>query len=210
MNTFLTWVALLSFLLIGCASNTEQEILDLDDFLPKSEEIIFPIESADSLVTWDIDDCILQALATSGFQFQQNLTIGSNQRFFPERTNFIESQKMEIWNDETDTIAVVWWEYNDSNQLINAFFNWLDCFSPECLALQFGDELRIQSKNSFEVWAGNEVLLWISARNKFDATELLKSLSFCKTTNHWYYSLIQQGKRNIEWEKYNQEEEELR
>ena len=201
--------ALLAFVLIGCGSNTEQEVLDLDDFLPKYEEGNFPEEPEDTLVTWDIEECILQALTKNGLQFQQNLSIGSNQRLFPERTNFVESQKMEIWNDEIDTIAVVWWEYEDSNQLINAFFNWLDCFSPECLALQFGDDLRIKSKNSFEVWAGNEVLLWISAKNKFDATDVLNVLSTCKTTNLWYYSLIQKGNSNIEWKKHAQDDDEL-
>lgn len=207
MNSYFLSVVLLAFVLIGCGSNTEQVVLDLDDFLPKSEEIVYSIESEDTLVNWDIDDCILQTLTNSGFQFQQNLTIGVNQRLFPERTNFVESQKMEIWNDEIDTIAVIWWEYKDSNQLINAFFNWLDCFSPECLALQFGDNLRIKSKHSFEVWVGNEILLWVSAKNKFDATDFLNVLTLCKTTNLWGYSLIQQGSSKIAWEDFSQQKE---
>jgi hypothetical protein len=67
--------------------------------------------------------------------------------FYIERFGIRSTEKW-IAKGNQDSVSICVWNFKDSIQSKNAFFNWLDCFGQKCEAYKIGDKITFSRLNS--------------------------------------------------------------
>lgn len=150
-------------LVTACNQKQEQDVIDIEDLIPESElysdskeeEIV----ETDTLIVWKHE------LEKSGIACKD--IARHDIRNFPDRFGAINSLKLALIN-ERDTIYYSSWVYKDSSLTMNAFYNWLDCFSPSCKSYYVFDKKRMLP-GGFELYVSDTTLIVIEdKRNSID------------------------------------------
>lgn len=154
---------ILVLILLGCNSPKE-EIIDFSDIAPESEnykegEVTDQKENGrDSLA--ELRACFVQnGINLNDVQY-------SLEKSFPDRFGADRSKKYKLVI-EGDTVRYNRWVYADSIKSMNAFFNWIDCFTDDCKSFYVNQKANMQ-KDAFKFMVNDTVVIFIESTGKMN------------------------------------------
>jgi hypothetical protein len=159
---------LIGLLLLGsCTSETTIE--DPVDIVPKSERDYSFQEEENEAPKLDIptgfEELVAFVSEDTGELQALDSTLYVN-RFGPnEELSFLRYAS-------ADTTEWYIYQFADSLKTVNAFYNWLDCFSTDCQSLSIRQEAKLKDRAGF-VWVSNQwiIVVFIRAgKPKFERT----------------------------------------
>jgi hypothetical protein len=117
--------------------------------------------------------------------------------FFPDRFKVVETVK---WNyiSQDDSLVFMVWNFNDSTQAENVFFNWLDCFGENCKSLKVNESKAI-SKRSFLLFLNENKLIFFESNKKIKEEPLMAALDSIGISDRWKFILQQQPRSKCSW-----------
>lgn len=116
---------------------------------------------------------------------------------FPDRFG---PAKMEKWYllSAKDSIVALHYEFKDSLRTKNAFFNWLDCYGPNCTSYQVGSQFKKQLRNSLFLVGPNQ-LVYLESKFPIQTEKLIGILNEKKKDQNWIYVLEIPGRKKTRW-----------
>lgn len=144
-------------LFIGCTPNKE-DVIDLNDIIPTSEN---NYESSDSLEDNTSTKVDLAFFNQGAFDFD-NVTV-TQERLFPDRFG-PDSSVTYVLTQNNDTTKYHKWLFSDSTKVINAFYNWIDCFGKNCKSRYLGEEANFQTDASL-ILVTDTTLIFVESKS---------------------------------------------
>lgn len=188
------WKYLLILLLATSCQEEKKEVVDLNDILPQSErygedhndEVIEEIDSSALLLKRFVD----HGMEISGVEELS----GS---LFPERFGPERNEKF-IFKTDLGTFDYYRWNFEDSSKVMNAFFNWIDCFGESCKSAFVGQEKNFQ-KNPFRLFVNNTSLIFVESEENFDTESWIEFLEKEGFEEDWAFILTQNKRGRVKW-----------
>lgn len=197
----LFFIASLIILISSCREK-EAETIDLNDIIEGSDRY-----NEDSLnankTTDEIDSTtlFLNDFKANGISVNQLTFIDT--KFFPDRLGSIETSKYELQRDD-NTFRFVQWKFKDSTKVMNAFFNWMDCFGEKCTSVFIGEE-RVFQSNPFQLLVNDSTLIFIEGTTSFDFKEWENYFVEKDYPLDWNYVIEQRKRGKARWFTYIEE-----
>tara|TARA_R110000737_G_scaffold164321_1_gene191762 strand:+ start:1136 stop:1771 length:636 start_codon:yes stop_codon:yes gene_type:complete len=192
-------ILFVSILFLFSCNSKKQEVLDMDDIISSSEkykEGDVKEETEPKVYYFDSLGTFSQ-LVSDTLGIKRTTILIPDSVLFPDR--FISRSK-EKWNGKSETgeqlISI--WTYNDSLELKNALFNWLDCFGKKCNSLQLYEEKKISSE-SFLIYATEKKIIYMSSSLSIDVKTQLENLNRLLSKEKILYVISQGIGRKTEW-----------
>ncbi|MBM3186494.1 MAG: hypothetical protein FJZ67_09335 [Bacteroidetes bacterium] len=114
---------------------------------------------------------------------------------FPSKKNTLRTLFL------TDTIVQIQhehYEYVDSNQMKNAFFNWLDCYGIECRSIKLYEETKIEPENLLFIAAEKSIDIFRS-KSSYKPEDWINFVRFSIKNNEFKFILFQKKNRKAQW-----------
>jgi len=186
---------------ISCSSSPKTEAVDLEDVLPSSKKyteeqakdsVRVYTEPKHSHDNFTLLDTVLYE------QFPElipvlNLT---PDRFFVDRLRPTSKINKTI-NLDSVAIQFVVWEFTDSIQTENAFFNWLDNFGEDQDALRIAEPFRYKESANY-IYVGQQKIVYVYAQEIFDYSPF-EQLIETVYGKEWKYCVHQQKGKRAKW-----------
>lgn len=186
----------LVLMVLASCQREEQEVKDLSEILPSSERD-YSEESAEELSNADdSSNYFIQSFLANGILIDDLTRLESNA--FPDRFNPKLSDRFKL-QIESDTIIYERWVYADSASLLNAYFNWLDCFGDDCASFKPGDQISL-GKEPMQLLVNDSTMILISGDSDMD--RWMKYHSTIGFDMNWKYVMEQSRFGRMEWYKY--------
>ena len=188
---FLFYFVILLFT-YSCSKNGEEDFIKYSEIGPQSKSkkssIIDKHDEEDSTTS-------LVHSETLNLNIEGIYTISTED--FTDRFEHIESDKLLITVD-TDSILFKTWTYADSLSTMNAFYNLLDCFGPDCELIDlFSNEYSEKKYNL--VLVSNEQIHWIHSKNNQSLLSWTNYLKRAYPTPSFHYIMEQRKNKKVEW-----------
>lgn len=192
---------LLGLLFIGnaCSEKDNYEIVDSTDILPQAEgDYNYDEEqqSTGEIVYSEIQNQLLKLLPGITFKEENNL-IENQTPLLPNRLGYKEKQEVYFNLDSTD-FYLIDWTFSDSSKTVNAFYNWLDCFGPNCRSIKVNEQKNLE-KNAFAVWVTQESITFLTSEYNFKSSHWEKLLFEDKEEEDFYFLLKQNVRGQTNW-----------
>lgn len=188
-------VITLLVLLTACSGDNNNETINLEKIRPKSESKI----TNNKNVVLDSNEIILQTYKHDSINLKlASLRINQNSTFlnrFPHRKSGILTL---IKEDTSFQIQHENYEYLDSNQMKNAFFNWLDCNGKDCKSIKLYEELKIEPQNLLVITTDKSIDIFRSEKN-IKPEEWVDFIRFSKKSKVFKYILFQKKNQKSQW-----------
>ena len=180
---------------LGCKDDSKSETVDLDKIRPKSDSKSNKIDKTNI----DSNEVSLHEyiLDSINLKLDHIITL-SNSTFlnrFPSKKNALRTLYL---TDTTIQIQHEHYEYVDSNQMKNAFFNWLDCNGKNCKSIKLYEETKIEPDNLLLIATAQSIDIFRS-KSLFKAEDWINFVRFSKKTNVFKYILFQKKNRKSQW-----------
>ncbi len=183
----------------------EPEILDFSDIVATSDRY-----GEDSLQVNDSNPedtlaYLLKGLKESGISatsVDPVLELTFPDRFGPKRAKKFQ------FAVAGDTIRYSEWYYGDSTRVMNALYNWIDCFGPKCKSVYMKERVNMQPK-PFKMLVGDTTLVFIEAETSLDFEQwddYMESLGYGKD---WNLVIEQVKGSRARWYTYKEEQKTL-
>ena len=186
---------LILLVFLGCKNDSKNEKVDLEDIRPKSNSKSNKIEKTNI----DSNDFFLRDYTMDSVDLKlARLITLSNSTFlnrFPSKKNALRTLYL---TDTTIQIQHEHYEYVDSNQMKNAFFNWLDCNGKNCKSIKLYEETKIEPDNLLLIATAQSIDIFRS-KSLFKAEDWINYVRFSKKTNVFKYILFQKKNRKSQW-----------
>lgn len=190
------------FLLLSSCGDKEAEVIDLNDIIEGSdrynEDSLNVANKTDELDTLSI---YLKDFKSNGIEAKQLSAF--DDKYFPDRLGPIETKKFELERDD-NTFRFVQWTFKDSTKVMNAFFNWIDCFGDNCKSIFIGEE-RIFQNNPFHLLVNDSTLVFIEGVESFDFKEWENYFEQKGFALDWNYVIEQRKRGKARWFNYIEE-----
>ena len=181
--------------LISCQEK-ELEVKDLSEILPSSQRD-YSIESSEELANADdSSNYFRQRFLANGILIDDLWRLKSDA--FPDRFNPKFSDRFKLLL-ESDTVRYERWIYSDSSALLNAYFNWLDCFGNTCESVKPGDKVSI-GKEPMQLFVNDTTLILVSGDG--DMNRWVKFHSAIGFEMNWRYVMEQSRFGKMNWYRY--------
>jgi hypothetical protein len=186
---------LILLVFLGCKDDSKSETVDLDKIRPKSDSKSNKIDKTNI----DSNEVSLHEyiLDSINLKLDHIITL-SNSTFlnrFPSKKNALRTLYL---TDTTIQIQHEHYEYVDSNQMKNAFFNWLDCNGKNCKSIKLYEETKIEPDNLLLIATAQSIDIFRS-KSLFKAEDWINFVRFSKKTNVFKYILFQKKNRKSQW-----------
>ena len=180
---------------LGCKDDSKSEIVDLDKIRPKSDSKSNKIDKTNI----DSNEVSLHEyiLDSINLKLDHIITL-SNSTFlnrFPSKKNALRTLYL---TDTTIQIQHEHYEYVDSNQMKNAFFNWLDCNGKNCKSIKLYEETKIEPDNLLLIATAQSIDIFRS-KSFFKAEDWINFVRFSKKTNVFKYIIFQKKNQKSQW-----------
>jgi hypothetical protein len=180
---------------LGCKNDSKNEKVDLEDIRPKSNSKSNKIDKT----YIDSNDFFLREYTMDSVDLKlARLITLSNSTFlnrFPSKKNALRTLYL---TDTTIQIQHEHYEYVDSNQMKNAFFNWLDCNGKNCKSIKLHEETKIEPDNLLLIATAQSIDIFRS-KSLFKAEDWINFVRFSKKTNVFKYILFQKKNQKSQW-----------
>ena len=185
---------LVALLLVNCKEQ-KRDVIDLSDILPTADETNNDINE---LATNNSTSILINSFSSNGIEVSAVFEIEAAK--FPDRFGPSNSVKYELVID-TDTVNYYRWVYKDSLKVMNAFYNWIDCFGEKCKSIFIGEQKNFQM-NALQIFVNDSSLIFIENKNKVDYelwTAFHDSLGYSR---EWNYVIEQNRRGKATWFTY--------
>lgn len=115
----------------------------------------------------------------------------------PDRFECMYSQKF-YWTTSKDSVNFRHWVFKDSNKTYNAFYNWLDCFGPQCKTLTIGSQSKLQ-KSPIAILVSEKDLYAIESKKDINLDFWLRQFDRNRKNRKWKYIVTQPKKGKVTW-----------
>lgn len=187
-----------SLLMTACTNNNEYEIVEYEDFIPQAEGDYSYEE--DSLLENQQQFTPFQEKLVNVFpqiKFIENGFLEKRKTFFmPNRLGYIKKDESYFKKDSIP-FQLIEWTFEDSLKTINAFYNWLDCFGPDCKTLQLNEETKATSIG-FVLWVSDTKLSYLASFKAIDEKQWQKKYFKSKESN-WNFIIKQFPHSSMKW-----------
>lgn len=193
------FIAALLSVLISCKDTTNEKPLSMDDIVAQSDkykENDTPIQETKTIFFYDSLSLVAQRIADTLPLMRESILL-SDTLLPPDRFLFSSKEKWTGMSQESP-ILVAQWQYKDSLQTKNAFFNWLDCYGKGCASLRLFEEKKL-SKASFLFFILDRRMIYVSTSTKMDAKKMIESLAVTFPKDRILYVVSQTAGRKTEW-----------
>lgn len=183
------------FILASCQSE-ELGVKDLSEILPSSERD-YSMESNEELANAeDSSNYFRQVFLANGILIDNLWRLDSDA--FPDRFNPKKSDRFKL-QLESDTVTYECWIYSDSSGLLNAYFNWLDCFGNSCTSVKPGDKIAI-GKSPMQLFVNDTTMILVSGDQ--DMNRWFKYHTTIGFDMNWRYVMEQSRFGKMNWYRY--------
>lgn len=183
------------FLFFGCKNDTKNKPLDLEEIRPKST--IKSLKNDKTNI--DSNEVFLHEYKLDSIDLKlAGLISLDNYSFlnrFPNKKNALRTLYL---TDSTIQIQHEHYEYVDSNQMKNAFFNWLDCNGKECRSIKLYEETKIEPENLLFIATENSIDIFRS-KSSFKPEDWLNFVRFANKNNELKFVLFQKKNQKAQW-----------
>lgn len=190
------------FFVAGCTGNSTQDPVTFDEVTPDSKK---EYHKTDSLVVDTVKAFSISSLSDFSQNFADSLLVVDS-RFsqwdtllFPDRFQAVSKEKWKA-NFGKDSLVFARWEFKDSIQTKNAFYNWLDCFGTKCKSVELNSEKRIQ-KQAFFILLTNKQLLFVESKKRLKFEDLHAFFSEQLKRETLLFWLQQETSGKVNWMK---------
>lgn len=189
------WKYLLILLLATSCQGEKKDVVNLNDILPQSER--YGDERQDEVIEEvDSSALLLKRFEDHGIEISKVEELSGS--LFPERFGPESNEKFTFKTDQ-NTFKYYRWNFEDSSKVMNAFFNWIDCFGENCKSAFVGQEKNFQ-KNSFRLFVNTASMVFVeSEENNFDTESWIEFLEKEGFEEDWTFVLTQRKRGRVKW-----------
>jgi hypothetical protein len=188
-------VTALLLLVTSCSGHNKNETIDLEKIRPKSESKITNKRN----VYIDSNEIILQSYYNDSINLKlTKLRVNQNLSFLNRFPNKKSGLRTLMKEDTCIQIQHEFYEYIDSNQMKNAFFNWLDCNGKDCKSIKLYEETKIEQQNLLVVTTSKSIDIFRSVTN-LSPNEWVDFVRFSRNTKTFKYILFQKKNQKSKW-----------
>src|SRR5690606_36530854 len=105
---------------------------------------------------------------------------------------------------EGNTFLFIEWKFKDSTKVMNAFFNWMDCFGENCKSIFIGEE-RLFQANPIQILVNDSTLVFIEGIASFDFKTWETYFENRDYPLDWNYVIEQRKRGRARWFTYVEE-----
>lgn len=182
-------------LLFGCKNDSKNNTLNLEEIRPKSA---FK-SNKNNHSSIDSNDVFLQEYLIDSVNFSVfRLVSQKNSSFlnrFPSKKN---NSRTLFLTDTSIQINHESYEYIDSNQMKNAFFNWLDCNGKDCRSIKLYEETKIEPVNLLFIATSNSIDVFRS-KSTFNPLDWVNFVRFSKKIKEFKFIIFQKKNQKAQW-----------
>jgi len=191
------FIPVCAVLLFSCSGKNKEQVLNMSDLTPHAKK-----EVRDSQMVKDTTNPSLFNLSLAdscGIRIQEFSEL--NDPMFPDR--FMPKSKFKLnLHAKESSLVMGQWTYTDSVKTMNAFFNWLDCFGPECKAIKLGEEANMQ-KDGLLFFINDTSMTYLTSKLKLDLNNWQQYLEKYDGVDQWDLVVWQQPRKNALWMRYD-------
>jgi hypothetical protein len=183
------------FILFSCSESKDENTVDLEQIRPKSANTDNnqPIVQTDSseilLKKYKIDSIDLKLIKVQDIK-------GSN--FLNRFPNINSGLRTLIQKDTSIQFQHEFYEYRDSNQMKNAFFNWLDCNGKDCMSIKLFEEIKIEKQNLLVITTSGSIDI-IRSSNNLNPEDWINYVRFSRKIKDFKYIIFQKKNQKAKW-----------
>lgn len=189
-------------LLLSSCGGKEEDVIDLEDIIEGSKR--YNEDSLDVNNETDPKDTLaikLKDFQENGIEATEVAAITDN--LFPDRFGPLSSEKYEL-QLEGNKFQFIAWKFEDSTKVMNAFFNWMDCFGEKCKSIFIGEE-RVFQAEPFQLLVNDSVLVFIEGVESFDFKAWESYFENKSYPLDWNYVIEQRKRGKAHWFTYIEE-----
>lgn len=192
----LTYFFSLLILLMSCGEDKKVETVNMEELLPQGREEKVIVEEEKKVKEASPLEKALMEIDSS----QLVISDSTSRNYFPDRLRFLKKEGMVVEKDSV-VYEVAIWEFTDSLQTINAFYNWLDCFGDYCESVKIGEEKYLRDKSSKLIWVSDHQIFYVKAAKDFNHIDFWRALaeSYLEKTE-WNIKLTKNPRVIMKWE----------
>ena len=194
-------IGICCLLLFSCREE-EVETIDLSDIIQSSEKYNEngdnPENQQENVDTLSV---VKQNFRKNGILCDSIMAFEEN--IFPDRFGAISVEKYELFTADNQ-FRFVEWKYKDSAKVMNAFFNWMDCYGKSCKSIFIGEE-RLFQANPMQLFVNDSALIYIEGIESFDFRQWEDYLSKNGYPKDWNFVIEQRKMGKARWFQYIEE-----
>lgn len=190
-------VLMLSLFFVSCSNTSSEEVIALDEIGGNTDKYAQVDSVSQQLEVKSEKPTSSFFLSTFDSLYSKAEWHAVDSMLFPDRFG---PSKMEKWNLRTseDSIVALYYNYKDSLKTRNAFFNWLDCYGPNCISYQVGSEFKKQKRSA--LFLVNETqLIYLEGQKVLPTTKIVALLNPKKKDQNWMYIVEIPARSKSKW-----------
>lgn len=183
------------FIFFSCSNETKNDKLDLEDIRPNAN-----YDSTKNDKTGiDSNEIFLQEYVLDSIDLKISRLLSQNNTSFLNRfPSKMNALRTLFLSDTTLQIQHEFYEYVDSNQMKNAFFNWLDCNGKDCRSIKLYEETKLESDNMLLIATVQSIDIFRS-KSSFKPEDWINFVRLSKKNNVFKFILFQRKNRKVQW-----------
>jgi hypothetical protein len=179
----------------ACSNEDNQGTIDLEKIRPKSETS----NKAKKTDFIDSNEILLKIYENDSLHLKlAKLRVAKNSSFLNRFPHKNSGFRILMRQDTTIQIHHEFYEYLDSNQMKNAFFNWLDCNGKDCKSIKLYEETKIEPQNLLVLTTPKSIDIFRSQKN-INPDEWVDFIRFTKNTTEFRHLLFQKKNQKSQW-----------
>ncbi len=187
---------LFGIVLVTSCGGKKEKVLDMDDINPKASN---DEQGKKSQKEEDIDFGFdIWKAEKAGITVMKIDTLG--EPMFVDRFQPKSFKKLNLQMKE-GVVFFGQWTFKDSLRTMNAFFNWLDCFGPNCKSHKYLGEEKYQS-DAMLIFLNDTSFTYITSSLPLDEKKWQKCLALNYGNDFWDLVVVQKKQRKALWYEY--------
>lgn len=192
---------LIALILFSCKDDKE-EVLDLNDVLPTSENYREGETGKDTsqYTIEKVKTGLNETLLSEQKIILENIT-SSDSLLFPDRFSPISLNKF-IYSIENEQVLFSSYRFKDSVKTKNVFLNWTNCFGPKCKTLRIGESNNLQ-RDGFILLSNDTCVVFVASNSIAEQKKWMTYYTKEKDIQ-WRYILTQSKGGKVKWNTYKE------
>lgn len=189
-----------AFILLISCNDTKEELLDLNDIAPTSDNYKEGRKLKESDHQTEIEiETLLDEIKLIEQQIDLEALRATDTLLFPDRFSAQSSQRF-YYSLEKDSILYAKWKFKDSIKTKNVFLNWTNCFGVKCKSIRIGEKIKLQ-KDGFILLANDTCLIYIQSNSTAEQKKWINYFTADKKSK-WDFLLTQSKNGVVAWKSY--------
>lgn len=202
LNRNLSFVIVLLILsLFSSCGGEKEEVLDITDVIPGSENYKDEVKIDTAAFIADTLSKYLDVNLVPELKLIDSKFSPITSTMLPERFAAKSFFKIAI-QTSNDSITICQWKYKDSIKTMNAFYNWLDCFGKNCKSLRYREAGKFQ-KEAMLIFVNDTSITYLSSNRMISPDLWIKYFEKNNKILEWDNIVLQQRGMKSVWGNSN-------